>query len=39
VRPLDTIASDQIGDQKVVGSCDGGTKKIVYAKKSAETKN
>jgi hypothetical protein len=36
---LDIIASDQVGDQKVVGSCDGGTKKIVYAKKSAETKN
>jgi hypothetical protein len=36
---LDIIASDQVGDQRVVGSCDGGTKKIVYTKKSAETKN
>ena len=27
---LDVVAADQVGDQKVVGSCEGGTKKIVY---------
>lgn len=27
---LDAVASDQVGDQKVVGSCEAGTKKIVY---------
>jgi Protein of unknown function (DUF1161) len=31
---LDIVANDQVADQKVVGSCDGGAKKIVYAKKS-----
>jgi hypothetical protein len=30
---LDIVPTDQVGDQKVVGSCDGGTKKIVYARK------
>lgn len=30
---LDIIPTDQVGHQKVVGSCDGGTKKIVYARK------
>jgi len=30
---LDVVANDQVGDRKVVGSCDGGTKKIVYARK------
>jgi hypothetical protein len=30
---LEIVASDKVGDQKVVGSCDGGTKKIVYARK------
>ncbi|MBE0620252.1 MAG: DUF1161 domain-containing protein [Burkholderiales bacterium] len=30
---LDIVPNDQVGDQKVVGSCDGGTKKIVYARK------
>jgi hypothetical protein len=30
---LDIVPNDQVGDQKVVGSCDGSTKKIVYAKK------
>jgi hypothetical protein len=29
---LDIVANDQAGDKKVVGSCDGGTKKIVYTK-------
>jgi hypothetical protein len=27
---LDIVVNDQVGDQKVVGSCDAGTKKIVY---------
>ncbi|HVY23396.1 MAG TPA: DUF1161 domain-containing protein [Steroidobacteraceae bacterium] len=27
---LTIVANDQVGDQKVVGSCDGGTKKITY---------
>jgi hypothetical protein len=27
---LDIVPNDQVGDQKVVGSCEGGTKKIVY---------
>jgi hypothetical protein len=27
---LEIIPNDQIGDRKVIGSCDGGTKKIVY---------
>lgn len=30
---LDVVPTDQVGDRKVVGSCDGGTKKIVYARK------
>jgi hypothetical protein len=27
---LDVVATDQVKDEKVVGSCEGGTKKIVY---------
>ena len=27
---LDIVAADAVKDAKVVGSCDGGTKKIVY---------
>ena len=27
---LDIVASTEAGDQQVVGSCDGGTKKITY---------
>lgn len=27
---LEVVAADQVKDEKVVGSCDGGTKKIVY---------
>jgi hypothetical protein len=27
---LDVVTSDQVADKKVVGSCEGGTKKIVY---------
>ena len=29
---LEIVANDQVGDKKVVGSCDGGTKKIVYTR-------
>lgn len=30
---LEIIANDQVQDsQKVVGSCDGGTKKIIYSR-------
>ena len=31
---LEIVARDQVGDAKVVGSCDGGTKKITYTKKA-----
>lgn len=27
---LDIVANEEVKDGKVVGSCDGGTKKIVY---------
>jgi Protein of unknown function (DUF1161) len=27
---LEVVATDQVGDQKVVGSCEGGTRKIIY---------
>jgi len=27
---LDVISNEEVKDQKVVGSCDGGTKKITY---------
>lgn len=30
---LEVIPADQVKDQKVVGSCEGGTKKITYSKK------
>ena len=29
---LQIVANDSVGEQKVVGSCDGGTKKITYKK-------
>jgi hypothetical protein len=29
---LEIVDPDQVGDKKEVGSCDGGTKRIVYAK-------
>jgi len=32
---LEIVASDQAGDRKVVGSCDGGTNKILYSKAAA----
>jgi uncharacterized protein (DUF2147 family) len=30
---LDIVASDKVGDAKVVGSCEGGAKKITYVRK------
>ncbi|MFO1341166.1 MAG: DUF1161 domain-containing protein [Burkholderiaceae bacterium] len=30
---LEVVPADQAGDRKVVGSCEGGSKKIVYARK------
>jgi hypothetical protein len=30
---LDVVEADKVGDAKVVGSCEGGAKKITYAKK------
>lgn len=30
---LDVVATDQVTDKKVVGSCEGGSKKIVYTRK------
>ncbi len=35
---LEIVPADQIKDQKVVGSCDGGKNKITYTKESASTK-
>jgi outer membrane lipoprotein-sorting protein len=32
---LDIVAKDQDGDGKIVGTCDGGTKKIVYKRGDA----
>lgn len=34
---LDIVAKDQDADGKVVGTCDGGTKKIVYKRGEAGT--
>jgi hypothetical protein len=33
---LEVVPSDQVKDQKVVGSCDGGKMKIVYSKEQAK---
>jgi hypothetical protein len=30
---LDVVPADQAGDAKVIGTCEGGAKKIVYTKK------
>jgi hypothetical protein len=30
---LEVVEIEKVGDAKVVGSCDGGTKKITYTKK------
>ena len=35
---LEIVPADQIKDQKVVGSCDGGKNKITYTKESAKPK-
>jgi hypothetical protein len=35
---LEVAAADQVKDEKVVGSCDGGTKKIVYKRGDAPAK-
>jgi len=32
---LEIVANDQVGERTVVGSCDGGTNKIVYARSAA----
>lgn len=29
---LEIVPNDQVGDRKVVGSCEGGTQKIVYTR-------
>ncbi len=29
---LEIVPSDQVGDRRVVGSCEGGAKKIVYVR-------
>lgn len=36
---LEVVALDQTGDKRVVGSCEGGSKKIVYSRKAAEKKS
>ena len=35
---LEAVATDAVGDAKVIGSCDGGTKKIVYVRGAAPKK-
>jgi hypothetical protein len=35
---LEIVPADQIKDQKVVGSCEGGKMKITYAKEKEEKK-
>ena len=30
---LEIVENDKVGDAKVVGSCDGGSKKITYTRK------
>ncbi|WP_457419163.1 DUF1161 domain-containing protein [Roseateles sp. P5_E7] len=30
---LTAVENDKVGDAKVVGSCDGGTKKLTYVRK------
>jgi len=32
---LEVVANDQVGERTVVGSCDGGTNKIVYTRGTA----
>jgi hypothetical protein len=33
---LEIIPADQVKDQKIVGSCEGGTKKITYTKEKGK---
>ena len=35
---LDIVAKDKDAEGKVVGTCDGGTKKIIYTKSAAPAK-
>jgi len=35
---LDIVAKDKESEGKVVGACEGGTKKIVYTRKASEDK-
>lgn len=35
---LDAVASADVGERKVVGSCEGGSKKIVYERGAAPAK-
>lgn len=30
---INAVDSDKVGDAKVIGSCDGGTKKLTYVRK------
>ena len=34
---LGTVPADQVKEQKVVGSCDGGKKKIIYTKEKVKS--
>jgi hypothetical protein len=34
---LEIVSKEEVKDQKVVGSCDGGTKKITYQKGAASS--
>jgi len=36
---LEIVPADEVKDQKVVGSCDGGKKKIIYTKEKAKSGN
>ena len=35
---LEIVPTDQIKDQKVIGSCDGGTNKITYMREAVKEK-
>ncbi len=37
IYQLEIIAPNEVKDQRVVGSCDGGSKRIVYARKAPDT--
>ncbi len=36
---LEIVPADQVKDQKVVGSCDGGKNKITYTKEKTKSDN